>query len=139
MRPDQFHYSKKEAGAFGRYIVSGVIGNVLVLFAYYSFTFLLDWRPGFSFTIACAIILPITFLLSRNFTFRSEKNIARAFKMFLLGYMASFLFQFGVLTVGLFLGFQHTLIIPIGQLLTVIFFFTLQRFFIFGLGSRGTE
>lgn len=59
--------------------------------------------------------------------------------MFLLGYMASFLFQFGVLTVGLFLGFQHTLIIPIGQLLTVIFFFTLQRFFIFGLGSRGTE
>lgn len=131
MTPAQKPNVLAETGTAARYILAGLVGNGLVLLTHYLFSLGLGWDPRISFTSACACVLPIAFLLSRNWSFRSDAPLKRAFLLFCGGYGASFLLQFGILYLGLVLGIRHEIVVPTGQVLAVLFFYSVQRFVIF--------
>lgn len=114
-----------------RYLAAGVLGNGLVLVVYYALSLGLEWPPHPAFMTANACILPISFLLSRNWSFRSQVPLGRAFLQFCTGYSASFLLQSTTLYVGLQLSIPHVILVPVGQVIAVVFFYSLQRFVIF--------
>lgn len=122
---------QKELRIILRYVTSGLIGNGLVLIVYFSLTLMIGLQPRVSFVAACAIICPISFWLSRNWTFSSKVAVLSAFALFLAGYITSAAFQLGVLHVGLLTGMSHAIAVPFAQGLAALMFYLLQRIIIF--------
>lgn len=123
--------ARRELGYVIRYITAGIVGNALVLVIYYSFTLRFGWAPGHAFALACAGVMPASFALSRNWAFQSQTPIVRGFFSFSGGYAASFVFQLGLLQLGILLGLPHQFVVPAGQILAVSLFYMLQRFVLF--------
>jgi putative flippase GtrA len=123
---------RREGGQALRYAVAGVFGNVLVYLVYILLTLAMGVSPNLAFALSCLLVLPLSFLISRSWTFRSDVPLARAFPAFVAGYLASYLLQALMLYAGLRLtNLSHTFILPIAQGSAIAFFFALQRLVIF--------
>ena len=122
----------REGGQVLRYLVAGAFGNLLVYLIYLALTLGMGLAPNPGFAIACLVVLPISFVISRSWTFRSDVSPVRAFPAFVGGYFASYLLQASALWAGTsFTSIPHACIVPMAQVGAIVFFFGLQRMVIF--------
>lgn len=119
-----------------RYVLAGIFGNLLVYLIYLALTLVAGLTPNPGFALACLIVLPISFVISRSWTFRSGVSPLRAFPAFVAGYGASYLLQASALWAGTaYTSLPHPLIVPLAQVGAIVFFFALQRLVIFRGGT----
>lgn len=127
---------RREGGTALRYVVAGIFGNLLVYAVYLALTALAGLSPNLGFALACLVVLPVSFLISRSWTFRSDVSAVRAFPAFVTGYAASYLLQASVLWAGVaYTSLPHQFIVPLAQVGAIAFFFALQRLVIFNGGT----
>jgi putative flippase GtrA len=123
---------RREGGQLLRYALAGVFGNVLVYLVYLLLASGVGVRPNPAFALACILILPVSFFISRNWTFRADVSARRAFPAFVAGYFASYLLQAAAFQAGMtFTSLPPAIVLPLAQAGAIAFFFALQRLVIF--------
>jgi putative flippase GtrA len=123
---------KREFSYAIRYIVAGVIGNSLVFFIYLFQSSFLESDPNIAFSVACAAVLPLSFLLSANWTFRSKLPFVRTLPMFISGYISSYAIQALILLAGTkYTEINPDYIVLAAQIIAIMFFFSFQKMIIF--------
>lgn len=116
-----------------RYLVVGVVTNCLALTAYYALTFGLAFEPTVALTLATVAAFGPAYAANRSWTFKSDTPHASSLWRYAAGYLASFLFQASFLTLGVDgLGLPHQYVVLVGLALATVFFFVLQRAWVFG-------
>lgn len=121
----------REGGYVFRYIVAGLVGNGIVLVFYYFLSFLLHFSVGGSFLISIILAFPISFWLSRSWSFRSNSPLVRSIFFFAALYSISAFLQFLIIFCGIYLGLPHQVAVPFGQLTAAVLFYLAQRFLVF--------
>ena len=125
---------------FVKYVVAGLACNGLNMGLYYLFTLALKIDPRRALFMSCALVFPIAYLANRYWTFRSDAGWIASIAKYGAGYGASLLLQMGILHVGTFvLGLPHYLVAPGGLVISVGFFFVVQKYLVFKAASPRTS
>ena len=66
---------------------------MLVYLVYLLLTLAVGVSPNLAFALSCLLVLPVSFIIIRNWTFRSNVPAARDSPAFVTGYLASYLLQ----------------------------------------------
>ena len=130
--------SLPEAGRFGRYLIVGAAANLFGLAIYYLATLAIGVEPKRALTLASTIAFVPAYAANRAWTFRSNAGTARSLLRYRAGYAASFLLQVAILHLGVDrLGQRHEWVVLFGLGVTTVFFFLLQRLWVFPAAPAG--
>jgi putative flippase GtrA len=124
--------SLPEARRFARYLIVGAAANLFGLAIYYLATLAIGVEPKRALTLASAIAFVPAYAANRAWTFRSDAGTARSLPRYGAGYAASFVLQVSILHLGVdLLGQRHEWVVLFGLGVTTVFFFLLQRLWVF--------
>jgi putative flippase GtrA len=122
----------QELGTLARYLAVGVATNCLALGVYYALTFGLTIEPKAALTLATVAAFAPAYAANRSWTFRATTHHVVSLWRYGAGYLASFVFQAAILWLGVDgLGLPHEYVVLVGLGLTTMFFFLLQRIWVF--------
>jgi putative flippase GtrA len=122
----------QELARIARYLAVGVATNCLALGVYYGLTFGASIEPKAALTLAALAGFGPAYAANRSWTFRATSRHAASLWRYAAGYLASFVFQAAFLWLGVdALGLPHQYVVLVGLGLATVFFFLLQRIWIF--------
>ena len=117
---------------FVRYLVVGGATNILALAIYYAASLGVKLSPETALTIASGLCFLVSYAGNYLWSFRFKGAHARSLVRYALGYFASFLLQWFILHIAVdFLGYPHQWVILYGVACGTLFFYALQRLWIF--------
>jgi putative flippase GtrA len=133
----------QELARVARYVMVGIATNCFALGVYYALTFGLAIEPKAALTLSATAAFGPAYAANRSWTFRARTRHAVSLWRYAAGYLASFVFQAAFLWLGVdALGLPHQYVVLVGLGLATVFFFLLQRIWIFrspasaGSGSK---
>lgn len=122
----------QELARLARYVMVGIATNCFALGVYYALTFGLAIEPKAALTLAALAAFGPAYAANRSWTFRARTRHAVSLWRYAAGYLASFVFQAAFLWLGVdALGLPHQYVVLVGLGLATVFFFLLQRIWIF--------
>ena len=122
----------QELARLARYVMVGIATNCFALGVYYALTFGLAIEPKAALTLSSMAAFGPAYAASRSWTFRTRTRHAVSLWRYAAGYLASFVFQAAFLWLGVdALGLPHQYVVLVGLGLATVFFFLLQRIWIF--------
>ncbi len=122
----------QELARLARYVMVGIATNCFALGVYYALTFGLAIEPKAALTLAALAAFGPAYAANRSWTFRATTRHAVSLWRYAAGYLASFVFQAAFLWLGVdALGLPHQYVVLVGLGLATVFFFLLQRIWIF--------
>jgi putative flippase GtrA len=122
----------QELARIARYLAVGVATNCFTLGVYYALTLGLGVEPKAALTLSSMAGFGPAYAASRSWTFRATTRHAVSLWRYAAGYLASFVFQAAFLWLGVdALGLPHQYVVLVGLGLATVFFFLLQRIWIF--------
>ena len=122
----------QELARLARYVMVGIATNCFALGVYYALTFGLAIEPKAALTLAAVAAFGPAYAANRSWTFRATSRHAASLWRYAAGYLASFVFQAAFLGLGVdALGLPHQYVVLAGLGLATVFFFLLQRIWIF--------
>ena len=132
---------RQELARLARYVMVGIATNCFALGVYYALTFGLAIEPKAALTLSSMAAFGPAYAASRSWTFRTRTRHAVSLWRYAAGYLASFVFQAAFLWLGVdALGLPHQYVVLVGLGLATVFFFLLQRIWVFqspaSAGSR---
>jgi len=117
---------------FVRYLIVGAAANLTVLGIYWLASLGLGLSPKLSLTIASAFGFLIAYCANRMWSFEYHGNRAASLARYALGYFLSYSLQLAILNVGTdVLGYPHQWVVVFGLVIATMFFFILQRLWVF--------
>lgn len=124
----------QELARLARYVMVGIATNCFALGVYYALTFGLAIEPKTALTLSAMAGFGPAYAANRSWTFRATTRHAVSLWRYAAGYLASFVFQAAFLWLGVdALGLPHQYVVLVGLGLATVFFFLLQRIWIFHL------
>jgi putative flippase GtrA len=129
---------RQELARLARYVMVGIATNCFALGVYYALTFGLVIEPKAALTLSSMAAFGPAYAASRS---RTRTRHAVSLWRYAAGYLASFAFQAAFLWLGVDgLGLPHQYVVLVGLGLATVFFFLLQRIWVFqspaSAGSR---
>lgn len=122
----------QELARIARYLAVGVATNCFTLAVYYGLTFGLGIEPKTALTLSALAGFAPAYAANRSWTFRARTPHAASLWRYAAGYLANFVFQAAFLWLGVdALGLPHQYVVLVGLGLATVFFFLLQRIWIF--------
>ena len=122
----------QELARIARYLAVGVVTNCFTLGVYYALTFGLAIEPKAALTLSAMAGFGPAYAANRAWTFKATTRHAVSLWRYALGYLANFVFQAAFLWLGLDgLGLPHQYVVLVGLGLATVFFFLLQRIWVF--------
>ena len=123
---------RQELARLARYVMVGIATNCFALGVYYALTFGLAIEPKAALTLAALAAFGPAYAANRSWTFRATSRHAVSLWRYAAGYLASFVFQAAFLWLGVdALSLPHQYVVLVGLGLATVFFFLLQRIWIF--------
>jgi putative flippase GtrA len=123
---------RQELARLARYLTVGVATNCFALGVYYGLTFGLAIEPKAALTLSALVGFGPAYAANRSWTFRATTRHASSLWRYAAGYLASFVFQAAFLWLGVDrLGLPHQYVVLVGLGLATVFFFLLQRIWVF--------
>jgi putative flippase GtrA len=123
---------QQELARLARYVAVGVATNCFGLAVYYVLTFGFAVEPKAALTVASLAAFGPAYAAHHSWTFRATTRHAVSLWRYAAGYLASFVFQAAFLWLGVdALGLPHQYVVLVGLGLATVFFFLLQRIWVF--------
>lgn len=123
----------KQAARFG---LVGVANTVLSLALIYAFLFLLGWPDALANITGYAIGLLQSFVLNRNWTFRSQERILPSLARFLVVFAVAYSLNLALVLALRRAGVDQAIAHAAGMPVYTLVFFLLSRWFVFNRPPR---
>jgi putative flippase GtrA len=123
---------RQELAKLARYLAVGAATNCFALGVYYGLTFGLTIEPKAALTLSALAGFGPAYAANRSWTFQATTRHAVSLWRYAAAYLASFVFQAAFLWLGVdAFGLPHQYVVLVGLGLATVFFFLLQRIWVF--------